>query len=464
MFRAYLLAVRCSVVVAVFGGFIASGQAPPSPTGDLKLPTELAPNFGPDEVNQIFANLPMFRKDQAKAAVQEKSRAFSENLYERAAPAVCVVQLFGGNFGTGFFIHPDGWLITNDHVVRSGHPDPQTGALMVYIHRGVLNSEGEMVLTQQKIPALVYKTSVDRDLALVKIRQAPPVNMPFLSLADEKIKVGSDCTAIGHPSVGVLWTVRNGNISGIGTFPDGRVDFYLHRVWSSDQGAKDLKTSLQQRPTRKVLISDIGIGPGDSGGPLLNHQGKVVGVTFAFPNTLKGESFHTFSYHVHANEVKAFVGELAGQPAVPPPFVPSPFPPDPFYALLDLDKDGKPDTVAIGPRPGEKPTAVLFDLTQSNSSFPQAALFQAVRTGQWKFQFALCKGPVTRAFYDTDNDGKINLILTALAPNPDKAVSVLRRSENRWIVEAPMDRKLINPQYFKDEQLQSMLQKLASKW
>src|SRR5207244_482332 len=119
------------------------------------------------------------------------------------------------------------------------------------------------------------------------------------------------------------------------------------------------------------------------------------------------------------------------------------------------------------PRQGVLPTGILFDLTQSNPSIAQPALYQAVRKGEWKYQFALRQEAVVRTFYDTDNNGQIDLILSAAAsktsPLAAKAEAVLRRTRDGWAPEPPMGRLLFDPQYFKDEQMQKTLMTLVKK-
>jgi S1-C subfamily serine protease len=444
-----------------FSFSVASGQEGVAPLSNLKLPDGLVPDFGIAEINRLGGGLLQFQEDKLKVAPFEKSRALTADLYEKVAPAICVVQHQHG-FGTGFFVHADSWLLTNNHVISQAFPDPKTGALMVYIHLGGLNKDGAMELTQRKLPAFVYKTSPEKDLALVRLLQQPAKKLRLLSLAKTKAKVGTECVVIGNPSVGVLWTARDGRVSGIGEYPDERVDTFLKDVWAKGVGPdKQIKGALARVTPRKILITNIGIAPGDSGGPLVNDTGEVIGVNFAYPR-FQDKDFTAFAYHVHVDEVSNFIGDLAEQPKVPGLYLPSPYPPFPFYALQDLDKDGKPDSIAVSDRQGGQLKGVLFDLTQSNPKFPQPELYQAVRKGAWKFQFGMYLAPL-RAFYDTTNSGKIDLILTVDPANPQKAGAVLRRTEKGWVAEPGNGRALRDPTNFQDPALQKMCENLLKK-
>ena len=88
------------------------------------------------------------------------------------------------------------------------------------------------------------------DLALLKVPNREG-NIPFLKISDKKIKEGEEVIAIGHP-MGMAWTVTKGIVS------------------SSDRYAR--------HPFIKAIQTDAAINQGNSGGPLLNMRGEVVGI------------------------------------------------------------------------------------------------------------------------------------------------------------------------------------------
>lgn len=155
-----------------------------------------------------------------------------EGVVHDAIPAV--VRIAGtSKSGSGFFISPDGLIVTNAHVVK-----------------------GESVVTVTTSTGTSIQSSTiyvddDRDLAFVKVSGT---GYPALKLDIAPPNVGSDVIAIGSPLDEVLTnTVTKGIVSGI---RHGE-----HGTW---------------------IQTDAALNPGNSGGPLLNTSGEVVGV-----NTIK---------------------------------------------------------------------------------------------------------------------------------------------------------------------------------
>jgi len=178
--------------------------------------------------------------------------------------------------GTGFFVSPDGFVVTNAHVVA--------GADEIKIFYWQEN--------QVKTARLIGFDATS-DLALLKVDH--PKSMPFLPLADsDAVRVGEVVVAIGNP-FGLDHSLTNGLISA-----------KHRRLHEGGQGVYEdfLQTSAQ-------------INPGNSGGPLLDLAGAVVGVNsamveggqaigFAVPSNLLRE---VIPHLVRAGGVRlAFIG------------------------------------------------------------------------------------------------------------------------------------------------------------
>jgi len=138
--------------------------------------------------------------------------------------------------GSGFIITSDGYILTNNHVVD--------GAEKI-----------EVELTNgRKFTAEITGTDPDSDIAVVKI---DATNLSYLELADsDKLEVGEWVLAIGNP-LGLSHTVTAGIVSATGR---------------SGFGLADIENFIQ---------TDAAINFGNSGGPLINLDGKVVGINTA---------------------------------------------------------------------------------------------------------------------------------------------------------------------------------------
>ena len=148
--------------------------------------------------------------------------------------------------GSGFIVDPTGIILTNKHVIS----DPE--------------AEYEIITSNdKKYRAMVLARDPIDDIAVLKI---PARDMPFLELGDsEKIELGNTILAIGNALGLFKNTVSKGIISG------------LSRMISSN---KEIKKDTYQQ-FRGLIQTDAAINPGNSGGPLINLQGKVIGINAA---------------------------------------------------------------------------------------------------------------------------------------------------------------------------------------
>jgi serine protease Do len=136
--------------------------------------------------------------------------------------------------GTGFFISADGYAITNNHIVENGTK------VKVFTVQG------------DEYQAKVVGTDPRTDVALIKIEAK---NLPFAELGDSaQVKVGEWVLAIGNP-LGMEHTVTGGIVS-----------------------AKGRQLGLGDGSYEDFIQTDAAINRGNSGGPLVNMKGEVIGI------------------------------------------------------------------------------------------------------------------------------------------------------------------------------------------
>ena len=144
--------------------------------------------------------------------------------------------------GSGFIYDPQGYIITNNHVVE------QADEITVRLMGG------------KEYPAKVVGTDPETDLAVIKIEAGEP--LPALTLGDsDKVKVGEFAIAIGSPR-GFEGSVSFGHISALGR-----------------EGLAGL--AMQGLTFQHLIQTDAAINLGNSGGPLCNIDGEVVGINTA---------------------------------------------------------------------------------------------------------------------------------------------------------------------------------------
>ena len=161
----------------------------------------------------------------------------SAEMIGRAHEGVVQVRTRGRGAGAGVIWGEEGLVLTNHHVVARGR---RGARVQVVVHDG------------KTFEAEVVKRGRELDLALLRLKEFPR-DLPAIPVGDsDKLRVGELVYAIGHPW-GRLGAVTAGIVSGleVARGPGGRA---------------------------RYLRSDVALAPGNSGGPLLNARGEVVGI------------------------------------------------------------------------------------------------------------------------------------------------------------------------------------------
>jgi len=169
-----------------------------------------------------------------------------EAVAQKVSPSVVQLQVQGGGgagSGSGFVISPDGYVLTNNHVVESAAAGGKIQAVLQDGRRG---------------SAEVIGRDPTSDIAVVKIDGVDGLTPAELGRSDD-LRVGQSVVAIGSPFE-LSGTVTAGIVSA------------LHRPVRAGGGSAGQETVMD------AVQTDAAINPGNSGGPLTNMAGQVIGI------------------------------------------------------------------------------------------------------------------------------------------------------------------------------------------
>jgi S1-C subfamily serine protease len=224
-------------------------------------------------------------------------------IYDRDAPGVVQVTTttkvklprtdwFGNPFGlpgtevqrslgSGFVIDKAGYIVTNYHVVGNAQS----------VHVSFSNNDSMKAEVIGKDPAT--------DVALLKVQASSRALKPLMLGNSDTVHVGDQVAAIGNP-LGLDRSITLGIVSA------------LHRSLTSPEGT----------PIDRVIQTDAALNHGNSGGPLLNAEGRVVGVSSAISTGgTGGEGNIGIGFAIPVNTVSDVVAELKAQGHVDHPYL-----------------------------------------------------------------------------------------------------------------------------------------------
>ena len=176
--------------------------------------------------------------------------------------------------GTGVLVSAQGDIVTNEHIVQGAHKAQGDEWVAVWFKPplGVRPVTGDFLL------AKVIERNQRRDLAHIRLAQPKPEAATVIPLANLMPDVGQEVFTIGHPKT-YLWSLTQGVVSQI------RPDYQ----WRYEDGILRSATAIQTQAP---------VNPGNSGGPLLNEDGAIVGIVVGSATETQGVYFAVSVQHV----------------------------------------------------------------------------------------------------------------------------------------------------------------------
>ncbi|MBA4318360.1 MAG: trypsin, partial [Flavobacterium sp.] len=282
--KSILAALSLVIAGAVFGGVLVSGFGWVRPNfADIRIGSDTPPMsiVSPEAMafNDAFINV---AEKVTPSIVQIVVISKTENPYGdliekmpffRSLPKEDLEQRGGGS---GIIISDDGYILTNNHVVKDAKK------VTVNLHN------------KKQYDAAVIGTDPSTDLAVIKIDAS---NLPVAYLGDsDKLKVGQWVMAIGNPLT-LASTVTAGIISAQGR--------NLNLIQNQDRNDPLTNNSIEN-----YIQTDAAINPGNSGGALVDLNGAVIGVNSAIATNGMSQNYIGYGFAIPINIAKAVAKDL----------------------------------------------------------------------------------------------------------------------------------------------------------
>lgn len=209
---------------------------------------------------------------EAAAAAVEAGPMSLADAAEQSMPSVVSVRVSGNVAGAGVIYDERGLILTNYHVV---------GSALHSTSRARIETHTEAITVQfangRELPARVVAADADEDIAVLRLSPADSAEtFPTATIGESSaLRVGEEVFAVGSP-VGLQHTVSSGIVSALD------------------------RTDILPKRQLALIQLDASINVGNSGGPLFNRRGELVGITVARSHRAQGIGFAIPIDHVSA--------------------------------------------------------------------------------------------------------------------------------------------------------------------
>ena len=204
---------------------------------------------------------------------------FAEKVYQTANPAVVAISVKTGGSGTGFFYRPDR-IVTNAHVVSS------SAAALKNISLGDDFTVDLVLADGRHREGRVIAVDSRTDLAIIDVEDGLGIKpLPFAN--SSKARPGQPVAVIGNPFAQGQ-SISTGILSALAR--------------NSSFATSDVQSLLLQ--------TDAAVNPGNSGGPLLDATGSVLGIVTLRPDSAEGRTAAGIAFALPANQVRSAVTSL----------------------------------------------------------------------------------------------------------------------------------------------------------
>jgi len=353
--------IAASTILVIFSGLFVSGVLQFSPQkngktlessgkpveerlpkeGDPLLPSTFGLRFLPGSFDSASLESPPTKHLQLASIIPDYNRSYGVSGGSAKNPriqwqlATVIVKTRYG-WGSGTFISPDGYFITNYHIIDAvAQNAAKTGKVATVEITAAKYDRARITPRTPKRPitATLYRADPQHDLALFKVDSLPDGEKawPYFPLATQ-MELGQESYVVGSQENGRPWVLQYGDV------------LKKINVLNGESIVGNLMNTGGRLQTT-MLETNMELSNGDSGGPLVNEDGELIGITYA-PRI--DESQEAKGWHIALPPIKDFLKDLPAQPEHVP------F--DPWTAgipmaqllepeLADGDQDGKIDTL-----------------------------------------------------------------------------------------------------------------------